>query len=61
MGQKIHPIGFRLSVNKNWSSRWFANSKTFADLLLKDMCVHTLKRSRAMVSKIVIEVLKMQR
>ncbi|MGV8933734.1 MAG: 30S ribosomal protein S3 [Gallionellaceae bacterium] len=58
MGQKIHPIGFRLSVNKNWSSKWFANSKTFADLLLKDIEVRAFlkkKLSGAMVSKIVIE------
>jgi ribosomal protein S3 len=27
MGQKIHPTGFRLAVTKNWSSRWYANSK----------------------------------
>ncbi|HCK03597.1 MAG TPA: 30S ribosomal protein S3, partial [Methylophilaceae bacterium] len=27
MGQKINPIGFRLAVTKNWSSKWFANSK----------------------------------
>ena len=26
MGQKINPIGFRLGVNRNWNSRWFANS-----------------------------------
>src|SRR6266850_2211749 len=32
MGQKIHPIGFRLSVNKNWSSRWYANSKNGEDI-----------------------------
>jgi small subunit ribosomal protein S3 len=30
MGQKIHPTGFRLSVNRNWASKWFANSKNFA-------------------------------
>ena len=29
MGQKIHPIGFRLSVLRNWTSRWYANSKNF--------------------------------
>ena len=29
MGQKINPIGFRLAVNRNWSSRWFANSQQF--------------------------------
>jgi small subunit ribosomal protein S3 len=58
MGQKIHPIGFRLSVNKNWTSRWFANSKTFADLLLKDIEVRAFLKKKlagAMVSKIVIE------
>ncbi len=58
MGQKIHPIGFRLSVNKNWSSKWYANSKNFADLLLKDIEVRAYlkkKLSGAMVSKIVIE------
>jgi len=58
MGQKIHPIGFRLSVNKNWSSKWFANSKNFADLLLKDIEVRAYLKKKlagAMVSKIVIE------
>ena len=58
MGQKIHPIGFRLSVNKNWSSKWYANSKNFADLLLKDIEVRAYLKKKlagAMVSKIVIE------
>ncbi len=58
MGQKIHPIGFRLSVNKNWSSRWYSNSKNFSDLLLKDIDVRAYLKKKlagAMVSKIVIE------
>ena len=58
MGQKIHPIGFRLSVNKNWTSKWFANSKNFSDLLLKDIEVRAFLKKKlagAMVSKIVIE------
>jgi len=29
MGQKINPVGFRLSVNRNWGSKWFANTKNF--------------------------------
>ncbi len=33
MGQKIHPTGFRLAVTKNWSSRWYANSKDFPGML----------------------------
>jgi len=33
MGQKIHPVGFRLAVNKDWSSKWFAKSTEFATVL----------------------------
>ena len=39
MGQKIHPIGFGLSVQKNWSSRWYANSKNFREMLESDIKV----------------------
>ena len=39
MGQKIHPIGFRLAVNRNWASKWFANSKNFATTLDEDISV----------------------
>ncbi|MBI1175790.1 MAG: 30S ribosomal protein S3 [Sideroxydans sp.] len=58
MGQKIHPIGFRLSVQKNWSSKWFANSKNFSGQLLKDIEVRDFlkkKLANAGVSKVVIE------
>jgi small subunit ribosomal protein S3 len=34
MGQKINPIGFRLALNRNWSSRWYANNKNFSSMLL---------------------------
>lgn len=37
MGQKTHPIGFRLSVNKNWRSNWFASKKNFANELEEDV------------------------
>src|SRR6267378_1928651 len=37
MGQKIHPIGFRLSVARNWTSKWFANSKHYASTLAEDI------------------------
>jgi len=58
MGQKIHPTGFRLSVNRNWASKWFANSKNFAPTLGEDIKVREyLKRklAHASVSKITIE------
>ncbi len=37
MGQKIHPTGFRLAVTRNWSSKWYANSKHFAPTLKEDI------------------------
>jgi small subunit ribosomal protein S3 len=58
MGQKIHPIGFRLSVNRNWSSKWYANSKNFAGMLAEDLKVREFlkkKLAHASLSKIVIE------
>ncbi len=58
MGQKIHPIGFRLSVNKDWTSKWYASSKNFANMLHKDIEVRDYlkkKLANAGVSKIVIE------
>src|SRR5450830_892790 len=58
MGQKIHPIGFRLSVQKNWSSRWYANSKNFPAMLQGDIKVREFlnkKLANAAVSRILIE------
>jgi small subunit ribosomal protein S3 len=58
MGQKIHPIGFRLGVQKNWASKWYSNSKHFAELLHKDIEVRDFLKKKlagAGVSKIVIE------
>jgi len=36
MGQKVHPTGFRLAVIEPWRSRWYANKKNFARLLVED-------------------------
>ena len=36
MGQKVNPIGFRIAVDKNWRSRWFADKRAFGDLLDED-------------------------
>jgi small subunit ribosomal protein S3 len=58
MGQKIHPTGFRLSINKNWSSRWYASSKTFPGMLHEDIKVRAFlkkKLAHAAVGRIVIE------
>ncbi len=58
MGQKIHPTGFRLSVLKNWSSKWFANSKAFPKMLQDDIKVRDFlkkKLAHASVGRILIE------
>ncbi|MBI2756117.1 MAG: 30S ribosomal protein S3 [Chloroflexi bacterium] len=64
MGQKVHPIGFRLGVKvgdrsvKDWQGRWFATGKEFATLLLEDVRVrqHIMKKmADAGVSKVEIE------
>ncbi len=58
MGQKIHPTGFRLAVTRNWTSRWFANSKNFSGMLLEDLKVREYlkkKLAHASVGRVVIE------
>lgn len=58
MGQKIHPTGFRLSVTKNWGSRWFANSQNFGKMLGEDIKVRAYlkkKLAHASVGRVVIE------
>src|SRR5213596_2091291 len=58
MGQKIHPTGFRLAVTRNWTSKWFANSKNFAPTLKEDIKVREYlkkKLGHASVGKVTIE------
>ena len=58
MGQKIHPTGFRLALNKNWASKWYANNKNFSGMLLEDVKVRAFlkeKLGHAAVSRVVIE------
>ncbi|MGH8807280.1 MAG: 30S ribosomal protein S3 [Noviherbaspirillum sp.] len=58
MGQKIHPTGFRLSVTRNWGSRWYAGNSNFATMLNEDLDVRAYlkkKLKNASVGRIVIE------
>ena len=59
MGQKIDPRGFRLAVTRDWSSRWYANSQTFAANLLEDIKIREfiMKKygRRAAVGRVIIE------
>lgn len=57
MGQKVHPTGIRLGIVKEWTSKWYADSKDYADLLFTDMQVRDFlkkKLSQASVSRIQI-------
>jgi small subunit ribosomal protein S3 len=58
MGQKIHPVGFRLPVTRNWSSRWYASNRNFATMLAEDLRVREYLKAKlksAAVSRILIE------
>jgi small subunit ribosomal protein S3 len=58
MGQKIHPTGFRLSISRNWSSRWYANDRDFAGMLAEDIKVREYLKAKlknASVSRVLIE------
>ncbi len=58
MGQKINPTGFRLSVSRNWASRWYASNRDFAGMLAEDIKVREYlkkKLKNAAVSRVLIE------
>ena len=58
MGQKVHPIGMRLGIVKDWSSRWYAPSKDFSDTLCADIKVREYLRKKlaqAGISRIQID------
>jgi small subunit ribosomal protein S3 len=57
MGQKVNPNGIRLGIVKEWTSKWYADSKEYADLLNKDLEVRAFLKKRlsdASVSRIQI-------
>ena len=58
MGQKVSPVGLRVGVNRDWSSRWYSNKKDFSGLLHEDIKVRnyiTKKLKGAQVAKVEIE------
>ncbi len=58
MGQKVHPISFRIGVTRNWNSRWYAKKEEFAEKLLQDNKIRKLiekEMSMAKVSHVDIE------
>lgn len=58
MGQKVHPTGIRLGIVKDWSSKWYADSKNYANYLYTDLKVREFikkKLAQASVSEVRIE------
>ncbi|GMR20272.1 MAG: 30S ribosomal protein S3 [Gammaproteobacteria bacterium] len=58
MGQKVHPIGMRLGVIRDWTAKWYAGGRSFADNLAADLKLRDFiktKLKHAAVSKIIIE------
>ncbi|MBN2676885.1 MAG: 30S ribosomal protein S3, partial [Anaerolineaceae bacterium] len=58
MGRKVHPIGFRLNINKPWLGRWYAEGKEYREDLKQDMEIRKLIHMEAQsagISKVEIE------
>src|SRR3954465_11328993 len=58
MGQKVNPIGYRLPLNHDWRSRWFASPKELPEFLHNDINIRRYVKDKlklAAVAKIVIE------
>lgn len=58
MGQKVHPIGFRLGIHEDWRSRWYARKADFGKYLLEDKKIRDYIKSRyryAMIPRIEIQ------
>ena len=58
MGQKVHPTGIRLGIVKDWTSKWYADTKHYANLLINDLEVREFLKKRlsqASVSRIQID------
>jgi small subunit ribosomal protein S3 len=58
VGQKVHPIGLRIGIIKDWESKWYAGKREFAELLHEDLMIRKYIKERfnaAGVSRIEIE------
>ncbi|MCI9016758.1 MAG: 30S ribosomal protein S3 [Clostridia bacterium] len=52
MGQKMHPRGLRIGVIEDWSSKWYANSKDFANYLVEDHKIREYVKKKLFISGI---------
>ncbi|MCY3719625.1 MAG: 30S ribosomal protein S3 [Anaerolineaceae bacterium] len=58
MGRKVHPVGFRLKIIRDWDARWYAERQQYRDLLQEDFAIRRYignQGSRAAISRVEIE------
>lgn len=58
MGRKVHPVGFRLNINKPWEGRWFAEGVNYTEQLHQDFKIRQMlhnEAGRAGVSRVEVE------
>ncbi len=58
MGRKVHPIGFRLKINRDWDARWYAEGERYVELLNEDRAIRNYLNKeaiRAGIARIEIE------
>lgn len=60
MGQKVNPVGFRLAVNKDWRSKWFATGKDYTNKLHEDLSIRNYIKgnknlANAAIARVIIE------
>jgi small subunit ribosomal protein S3 len=58
LGRKVHPIGFRLKINRDWNARWYAERDNYRELLQEDFAIRRIiheELPRAGISRIEIE------
>jgi small subunit ribosomal protein S3 len=57
LGQKVHPIGFRLGITKDWQARWY-DERHYAELVQEDIAIRKMIQSKyreAGISRVEIE------
>jgi small subunit ribosomal protein S3 len=58
MGRKVHPVGYRLKINRGWDARWYAEGNNYVDLIQEDRRIRQFVRrdsEKASISKVEIE------
>lgn len=58
MGQKVHPLGFRLGIYRDWDAHWFAPGKAYGDRVLEDIKIRKFvekRLNRAEIARVVID------